>query len=137
MLSILGLLFSFLGGSLRSRVALQAEILALRHQLLVLERSQHGRRPRLQNADRIFWVWLSRLWQGWRSAVRIVKADNSHCLEPQRVPSVLALEEPETPRPTLYCSRRLRSYQSDEPSESGVGCSAHSWRTHETRHQHR
>jgi putative transposase len=75
MLSILGLLFSFLGDSLRSRVALQAEILALRHQLLVLERSQHGRRPRLQNADRIFWVWLSRLWQGWRSAVRIVKAD--------------------------------------------------------------
>jgi len=75
MSSILGLLFSFLGGSLRSRVALQAEILALRHQLLVLERSQHGRRPRLQNADRIFWVWLSRLWQGWRSAVRMVKAD--------------------------------------------------------------
>ncbi len=58
---VLSLLFSSLGSFLRSRVALQAEILALRHQLLVLESSQRGRRPRLQNADRILWVWLSRL----------------------------------------------------------------------------
>ena len=34
---VLSLLFSSLGSFLRSRVALQAEILALRHQLLVLE----------------------------------------------------------------------------------------------------
>jgi hypothetical protein len=33
------LVFSFLHTSLRSRAALQAEILALRHQLLVLQRS--------------------------------------------------------------------------------------------------
>ncbi len=55
------LLLSSLGSSWRSRAALQAEILSLRHQLLVLERSQRGRRVRLQNADRILWVWLSRL----------------------------------------------------------------------------
>ena len=75
MWTILGLLFSSLGSSLRSRASLQAEILALRHQLLVLERSQRGRRLRLHNTDRVLWVWLLRLWQGWRSAVRIVKPD--------------------------------------------------------------
>ena len=75
MLSIFWLLLSSLGTWLRSRTALQAEILWLRHQLLVLERSQRGRRLRLHNTDRVLWVWLSRLWQGWRSAVRIVKPD--------------------------------------------------------------
>ncbi len=75
MWTLLSLLFFSFGRSLRSRAALQAEILALRHQLLVLERSHGGRRLRLQNADRILWVWLSRLWQGWHSAIRIVKPD--------------------------------------------------------------
>ena len=31
------------------------------------------RRPRLRQRDRIFWVWLSRLWPGWRSALLIVQ----------------------------------------------------------------
>jgi putative transposase len=75
MLTILRLLFSSLRSSLRSRAALQAEILALRHQLLVLQRSAQGRRMRFHAIDRVFWVWLSRLWQGWRSRVRIMKAD--------------------------------------------------------------
>src|SRR5258708_14308078 len=75
MWTILTLLFFSLGRLLCSRAIMQAENLALRHQLLVLDRSQRSRRPRLKNADRILWVWLSRLWQGWRSAVRIVKAD--------------------------------------------------------------
>jgi putative transposase len=60
---------------MRSRAALHAEILALRHQLLVLQRSTHGRRLRLRTADRIFWVWLSRLWQGWRLSLRIIKPE--------------------------------------------------------------
>ena len=73
MLTLRRLLFSSLLSLLRSRAALQAEILALRHQLQVLERSARGRRLRLRTADRIFWVWLSRLWTGWRSCVRIVQ----------------------------------------------------------------
>ena len=73
MLTFCRLLFSSLLSLVRSRAALQAEILALRHQLQVLERSARGRRLRLRTADRIFWVWLSRLWTGWRSCVRIVQ----------------------------------------------------------------
>jgi hypothetical protein len=75
MLTLLLVLFSTLRSSLRSRAALQAEILALRHQLLVLQRSTRGRRLRLRAADRLFWVWLSRVWQGWRLSLRIIKPE--------------------------------------------------------------
>ena len=44
---------------------------ALRQQLAVLRRS--NRRPRLHPRDRIFWVWLSKLWGGWRDALLIVR----------------------------------------------------------------
>ena len=47
---------------LQSRATLVAENLALRHQIVILQRSV--KRPRLHRRDRIFWVWLSRLWQG-------------------------------------------------------------------------
>lgn len=50
-----------LRGCFRTRAALQAEILALRHQLLVLQRSNRGRRLSLSTTDRLLWVWLSRL----------------------------------------------------------------------------
>jgi len=58
---------------LYSRSRLVAENLALRQQLLVLQRT--GKRPRLRKSDRIFWVWLSRLWRGWRSALLIVQPE--------------------------------------------------------------
>ena len=56
----------------RSRTALHLEILALRHQLQVVERS---RRPRLRltATDRLLWVWLSRFWREWRPALVLVQ----------------------------------------------------------------
>jgi len=60
---------------LRTRAALHAEILALRHQLLVLQRSNRNRRLRLKPGDRVLWVWISRLWSSWRSALLIVKPE--------------------------------------------------------------
>src|SRR5262249_1803472 len=59
---------------LRSRPALQLEVLALRHQLQVLARSR-PRRVRLSRADRLLWTWLSRVWSEWRSALIIVKPE--------------------------------------------------------------
>ena len=56
----------------RARAALHLEVLALRHQLLVLERSQR-RRVRLTATDRLLWVVLSHLWRGWRTALVLVK----------------------------------------------------------------
>ena len=52
---------------------LTAENIALRHQLVVLKRKQN--RPEIKNRDRLFWVILSRIWPGWRSAVLIVQPD--------------------------------------------------------------
>ncbi len=56
-----------------SRATLAAENLALRQQLIVLQRSV--KRPRLQKRDRLFWVWLSMLWKGWACCLLIVKPD--------------------------------------------------------------
>jgi putative transposase len=71
---MLTLLFS-LRDCFRARAVLQAEILALRHQLLILHRSSRERRLRLRWTDRLLWVWLSRLWNAWRSALLIVKPE--------------------------------------------------------------
>src|SRR3989441_5133301 len=59
--------------SVRSRAALQLEVVALRHQLGVLQRSV--KRPTLTSADRLFWAWLCSVWSDWRSALVIVRPD--------------------------------------------------------------
>jgi hypothetical protein len=58
----------------RSRAVLQLEVLALRHQLQVLQRTR-PRRMRLEKADRWLWMSLSRVWTEWRSAFVIVKPE--------------------------------------------------------------
>lgn len=57
MRSVIIALLVTLRASLRTRVALQLEILALRHQLQVLERTC-PRRVRLTRANRLLWSWL-------------------------------------------------------------------------------
>lgn len=58
-----------------SRAALHAEVAALRHQLLVLQRQHAGKRVRLRNTDRLLWVWLSRVWPGWRRTLVMVQPE--------------------------------------------------------------
>ena len=64
-------LWTFLRALLFGSAAIALENLALRHQLVVLQRAVA--RPRLTRWDRIFWVWLSRLWASWRSSLVIVQ----------------------------------------------------------------
>ena len=56
----------------RSHAALHLEIVALRHQLAVANRS---RRPRLclTTVDRVLWAWLAQRWHGWRAALLVVQ----------------------------------------------------------------
>jgi len=61
-------------GLIRSRAALHLEILALRHQLQVLQRSRPAR-LRLARTDRWLWVWLARTWDGWRASLVLVKPE--------------------------------------------------------------
>lgn len=70
--SILVAVFALFASSLRTRVALQAEVLALRHQLAVLQ-ANAPRRLRLRRSDRLPWILLSRLWSGWRACLQIVQ----------------------------------------------------------------
>src|SRR6516165_2216577 len=65
-------LLAAIRSSLRTRAELEMEILALRHQLAVLQQAA-PRRLRLSHADRLLWVLLSRVWPGWRGAVQIVQ----------------------------------------------------------------
>jgi len=74
MLISLTTLFVTLSSIFRSRAALQLENLALRHQVGVLQRSAR-KRPRLTPVDRLLWVWLSRVWSGWRSTLAIVQPE--------------------------------------------------------------
>jgi hypothetical protein len=75
MIAIIRALFSSLRQGLKSRAALHAEIVALHHQLLVLQRGKGSRKLRLSVADRLLWTWLSQLWSGWRSVLVMVKPE--------------------------------------------------------------
>ena len=58
-------------GAFRSRLSLQLEIAALRHQLSLYQRAQ--RRPAIASSDRLLWSVLARLWRGWRGALFFVQ----------------------------------------------------------------
>ena len=63
-------IFGLLRLIFRDKHDIVLENLALRQQLVVQKRSI--KRPKIKNADRIFWVWLSRFWNNWRSSLIIV-----------------------------------------------------------------
>ena len=74
MSSLFVAVFALVASSFRTRAALQAEILALRHQLAVCQKNA-PRRLRLHRCDRLLWVVLYRCWSGWRRCLEIVRPD--------------------------------------------------------------
>ena len=70
-MDVLRLLIALGRACLIPRASLAAENLALRQQLIVLRRSV--RRPKLRNRDRVFWMLLSQIWNGWRSSLHMVQ----------------------------------------------------------------
>jgi transposase InsO family protein len=73
MLKWLRILINTPRSALMSRRDLALENLALRQQLAVYK--ERHPRPRLTDADRRFWVLLSRIWRGWRATLHIVQPD--------------------------------------------------------------
>jgi transposase InsO family protein len=57
--------------ALKGRRDLALENVALRHQLMVLQRQP--RRLRLKDRDRLFWICLRRGWHGWHRALVLVQ----------------------------------------------------------------
>ena len=74
MLIFLATLLATVSSIVRSRAALELEILALRHQIGVLQRSER-KRSKLILLDRLLWAWLSRVWSDWCSALAIVQPE--------------------------------------------------------------
>jgi putative transposase len=74
MYAVLRSLLAGLAWTVRTRTALQVEILDLRHQLAVLQRTRRERAPH-RAMDRHLWVALHRLWPEWCKALVLVKPD--------------------------------------------------------------
>ena len=74
MLIFLTMLPATLSSIFRSRAALQLENRAPRYQIGVLHRSAI-KRPKVTSGDRLLWVWPSRIWRDWCSALAIVKPE--------------------------------------------------------------
>ena len=111
--------------SVWSRLELETEILALRHQLAVLQR-QAPRRPRLGDTDRLLWVLLSRLWPNWRRAVQIDDARHRRALASARVRALLAVEITATTGwPTGGGRRRPGADPAHARSQSALGRAPH------------
>jgi hypothetical protein len=72
-MALFPLLFSLARSFFAPRLELMAEILALRQQLAILNRTAN--RPSLRFQDRLFSVTLAECWQDWRSALLIVKPE--------------------------------------------------------------
>ncbi len=72
MVTILCALVSFFEFRVRSRASLELELIALRHQVIVLRRQRSGR-PQLSSLDRLLWVWLYRIWPQVIDAMVLVK----------------------------------------------------------------
>jgi putative transposase len=60
-----------LGATFQPRRQLLLENLALRHQLLVLNRT--AGKPRFRNADRLRWICLRAVWSRWEKALVIIR----------------------------------------------------------------
>ncbi len=73
MLKWLEIIARTIWSTLRSHQALAIENLALRQQLAVLKH-RHPR-PRLTDADRLFWVVMSQIWVDWRESLHIVQPE--------------------------------------------------------------
>ena len=69
--SVFSALIAYIVSRFRSHQSLRLENMALRHQLAVYQHTV--KRPKLRPSDRLFWVWLSRLWPAWQQALAFVQ----------------------------------------------------------------
>ena len=76
----------------QTRASMQIEILALRHQLAVLQR-RTNKRASLRTADRLLWVLLFAGMGAVALSAGHRQARNSNCVAAKGVSIILALEE--------------------------------------------
>jgi len=69
----IGLLSGLIKRLFSSKINLIAENIALRQQLSVYKR--RNKRPHLTRFDRLFWIFLSKIWRNWKVALTIVQPE--------------------------------------------------------------
>ena len=72
-MAVLWIILTYPFSIFRRRHHLALEVLALRHQLMVLKRQTH--RPRLRRSDRYLWLVLMRVWPNWRNPLIIFQPE--------------------------------------------------------------
>jgi hypothetical protein len=77
----------------RSRASLHLEIIAHRHQLVVVHRSRR-QRLRFTLADRILRTWLAQAWPGWQSAIHVIRPETVIAWHHRRFRLFWTLEKP-------------------------------------------
>jgi hypothetical protein len=140
MIALIRLLLALLAVPFRSKSFLEAENAALRQQIIVLRRKLRGR-VKLSNADRLFFVWLYRLFPSISRAMLIIRPDTlvrwhragfrlywrwksrGHVGRPRVEHELRALIRQMSAENTLWGAPRIHGE---------VGCAAHSWRAAET-----
>ena len=113
-------LVAFVISLVRSRVSLQVEIVALRHQLALYRRSI--RRPPILPSDRMLWAWFARHWSHWREVLIFV--------QPGEIDGTLGLYSP-SDDPTASGRRRSHSARCAPPRRAArftdVGWMPNAW----------
>ena len=136
MRDLLNLIRWMLLGRFRSKASLEAEILALRHQLNVLRRTS-PRRPVFSNFDRMIFVCLYRIAPRILDAITIVEPETvirwhrAGFRSFWRWKSSRRAGRPSVP-PEISATD-----PGDEPGQSALGRSPHPWRAPQARHRRR
>ena len=101
---VLAIRFLILVLSDHKQVAL--ENIALRHQLAVF--TPQGKRPRLRDRDRWFWIALKKIWKDWRDALEFVQPETVVSWQRRRFKRYWrSLSQPNGPgRPRVYLEIR-------------------------------
>ena len=92
MLATLWIVLTYPLSFFRGRHDLALEVLALRHQLMVLKRLT--RKPRIRRCDRCFWLLLMRVWSNWINPLIILQPETLIRLATSRLQDVLTMEIP-------------------------------------------
>jgi hypothetical protein len=90
MVTILCALVSIFEFRMRSRVSLELELIALRHQVTILRRQRPGR-PQLSSLDRLLWMWLYRILAAGHRRDGIGQAGDRDPMASQGLPALLAV----------------------------------------------
>src|SRR5262245_34598341 len=128
------LIWCFVIGLFRSRDALEAEIVALRHQLNVLRRKA-PRRLVFSKCDRFVFACLYRSCTRHSEHLGDRQAGDGHPLASGRVSPVLAMEVALSSRQAKSAPRNPPADPEYKPRQSVLGRAPDPWRTPQARHR--